>query len=267
MKIQNILYIIFTALILAYPLYEGKIVQEAYRQKILHYVYGPLALACLLFTIWNIVSSDKDSAVIFQRLTKQEGNTKALVAGRLKITSFEIIARYKFIYKNKLDAKIMMQNANPISAYIVNTRVKKDSISFTSDNPKIYYPNKHTIEFKFTFAPENPSDIYGKPLGFLENFDSLYLPWQSFTHFLALLKLGGPVELSEDPHIDFQVLINGEVIIDRKEIIKDLPPDSVVLIFRTEPKLFQDIEKYFLDEMGIVKLAFAVSRDTIGGKW
>lgn len=253
MKIQNILYILFTALILAYPLYEGKLVHEAYRQKILHYVYAPLALACLLLTIWTIVSSYKESSIFTQRLTKQEGKTKALVAGRLKITSFEIRARYKFIYKNELDAKIMMQKANPTSAYIVNTEFKKDSISFTSDNPKIYYPNKRTIEFKFSFAPDPPSDIYGKPLSFLEKFDSLYLPWQSFTHFLALLELGGPVELSEDPYLYFQVLINGEVIIDQKEIIKDLPPDSVVLIFSTEPKLFKDIERYFLDEMGIVK--------------
>ena len=253
MKIQNVLYIFFTALILAYPLYEGKLVHEAYRQKILHYVYAPLALTCLLLTIWALVSSDKESFIFTQRLAKQEGKTKALVAGRLKITSFEIRARYKFIYKNELDAKIMIQKANPITAYIVNTEVKKDSISFTSDNPKIYYPNKHTIEFKFSFAPENPSDVYGKPLRFLEKFDSLYLPWQSFTHFLSLLKLGGQVELSEDPILDFQVLINGEVIIDQKEIIKDLPPDSVVLIFRTKPKLFKDIERYFLDEMGIGK--------------
>jgi hypothetical protein len=253
MKSQNILYIFFTALILAYPLYEGKLVHEAYRQRILHYVYAPLALTCLLLTIWTLVSSDKESSLFSQRLIKQEGKTKALVAGSLKISSFEIRARYKFIYKNDLDTKIIMHKANPIAAYIVNTEVKKDSIAFTSDNPKIYYPNKHTVEFKFSFAPENPSDVYGKPLRFLEKFDSLYLPWQSFTHFLALLKLGGPVELSEDPHLDFQVLINGEVVIDQKEIIRDLDPDSVVLIFRTEPKLFKDIEKYFLDEMGIGK--------------
>jgi len=253
MKIQNILYILFTALILAYPLYEGKLVHEAYRLKILHYIYAPLALTILLLTIWKLVSSDKESFFFTQRLTKQESKTKALLAGSLKISSFEIRARYKFTYKNDLDAKIIMEKANPIAAYIVNTEIKKDSISFTSDNPKTYYPNKHTIEFKFSFAPENPSDVYGKPLRFLEKFDSLYLPWQSFTHFLALLKLGGPVELSKDPLLDFQVLINGEVVIDQKEIIKDLDPDSVVLIFRTEPKLFKDIEKYFLDEMGIGK--------------
>ena len=253
MKIQNILYIFFTALILAYPLYERKLVHEAYRQIILYYVYAPLALTCLLLTIWTFVSSDKESSIFTQRLAKQEGKTKALVAGSLKISSFEIRARYKFIYKNELDAKIIMQKANPIKTYIVNTEVKKDSISFTSDNPKIYYPNKHSIEFKFSFAPENPSDVYGKPLRFLEKFDSLYFPWQSFTHFLALLNLGGPVELSEDPLLDFQVLINGEVIIDQKEKISDLPPDSVVLIFKTEPKLFKNIEKYFLDEMRIGK--------------
>lgn len=247
MKTRDILYLFFTSLILAYPLYAEKLVSETYRAKILYFVYAPLALVCLLIMIWTFVSSNIEISVFGRRLANQEHSTKSLVAASLKISSFEIIARYQFEYKEDLKAKIIMQKANPIRAYIVNTKAEKDYISFTNDVPKLEYPTKKTIDFKFTFTPESPTEVYGRPLEFLEKYDSLYFPWASFIHYLALLKVGGPTELSSDPILSFQVIINGRVILDQGETIKDLDPDSKVLIFRTEPDLFKDIEMRFLN--------------------
>jgi len=247
MEIREILYLIFTALILAYPLYEGKLLSERYKRKIRYFVYTPLAFICLLLTIWLVVSASIEIDIFGSRLTEQEHSTKSLVAASLKISSFEIITRYQFVYKKDLKAKIRMQKANPIRAYIVNSKVEKDYVSFVNDVPKVEYPNRKTIDFKFTFAPESPAEVYGRPLGFLEKYDTLYLPWGSFIHYLALLKLGGPTELSSDPILFFQIIINGRVILDQREPIKDLDPDTKVLIFRTEPDLFKDIEMRILN--------------------
>lgn len=226
MKLQHILYLIFTALILAYPLYEKRLVPDIYRAKILYIFYAPLALVVFVLTAWMIISS---------------------VAESLKISSFEIRARYRFEYKENLNVTIAMMKANPIKAYIVNSKEKTDSLSFTTDNPNMYYPNKHTVEFKFDFTLENPAVLYGKRMGFLEKYDSIYFPWKSFTHYLALLKVGGQPELSSDPILFFQIIINGKVYLDQIENIKDIDPGSTVLIYRPEPEVFKDIEMRFMD--------------------
>ena len=42
MKAHDFLYVIFTALILAYPLYEKLLIKEEYRTKVLYYGYPNL---------------------------------------------------------------------------------------------------------------------------------------------------------------------------------------------------------------------------------
>lgn len=247
MKIRDILYLIFTALILSYPLYEKYLIKDIYRSKVLYYVYAPLAAICLALILWITISAYIESSSITRRIKNQEIHTKSLFAENLRVSSIEIRARYKFEYKSELKATFKMEKANPIKTYFVNTNIKKDSVAFACDNPKVYYPNKNTVEFKFVFSPENMAELSGKPMDYLEKFDKIYFPWKSFTHYLALLKLGGAVEQSTDPKLFFQIIINGKVLIDQEEVIKDIDPSSVILIFNTEPELFKDIEKRFLD--------------------
>jgi len=181
----------------------------------------------LAIIIWTLVSSRAESDKFFQKLTRQENSTKSLIAESLKISSFEIRTRYRYEYKNELGVQIEMKKSNPIKAYIVNNEKEKDSISFINDSPKIYYPNKNTLEFNFNFSLEEPSKVYGKPLKLLEQYDKIYFPWKSFTYFLALLKVGGrSPELASEPILFFQIIINGRVYLEQKEIIKDIEPSA-----------------------------------------
>ena len=66
-----------------------------------------------------------------------------------------------------------------------------------------------------------------------------------------MLKVGGKVSPLSEQILFPQLIINGRVYIDQKQAIKDLAPDSKVLIFRTEPELFKDIEKHYLELMGL----------------
>jgi hypothetical protein len=154
---------------------------------------------------------------------------------------------YRFEYKNSLNANFQMIKANPLKTYLVNSKAEKDSVALACDNPKVYFPDKHTVEFKFVFQPDQSTDLQGRPLGYLEKYDKIYFPWKSFIHYLALLTVGGPVIQSTDPILDFEILVNGRVLINQKEVIKDIDPNSIVLIFRTEPDLFKDIEVRFMD--------------------
>jgi len=248
MKILDILYLIFTALILSYPLYEKYLIKDIYRTKVLYYVYAPLAAICLALMLWIAISANIESGSLISRLTNQEINIKSLFAENLRISSLEIQTRYKFEHENELiKAAFKMEKSNPIKMYFVNTDIEKDFVAFACDNPKMYCPNKNTVEFKFVFFPVNMAVLSGKPMDYLEKYDKIYFPWKSFTHFLALLKLGGAVEQSTDPKLFFQIIINGKVLIDEEVVIKDLDPSSVILIFNTEPEVFKDIEKRFLD--------------------
>jgi hypothetical protein len=248
MKAYDILYIIFTALILAYPLYEKLLIKAEYRRRVLYYGYLPLAIVCVCLMGWTIIAANIESRKVSLRLTNQETRTESLRAESLKISSIEILTTYKFEYRNELNTTFKMMKANPIKTYLVNSKAEKDSISLVCENPKVYFPDKHTVEFKFKFTPDSPTGLYGRPLRHLEKYDEIYFPWKSFTHFLALLKVGGgSVEPSTDPLLAFQVLLNGRVLIDQKEAIKNIDPSDVVLIFQTEPDLFNDIETRFLD--------------------
>lgn len=237
----------FTTLILAYPLYEKYIIKDIYRSKVLYYVYAPLAVICILLMLWITVSTNIESSNLTHRLSKQEDSTKSLVADNLKISSIEIRVRYKFEYKSELKAKIRMVKANPLKTYFVNTDIEKDFIAFECDNPKVFYPTNNTIEFKFDFSPKNMADLSGKPIDYLEKYDKIYFPWGSFTHYLALLKVGGAVEQLTDPMLIFQITINGKVLIDHEGSIKNLDPGSVIIIFNTEPEIFTDIVNRFLE--------------------
>lgn len=248
MKSHDILYIIFTALILGFPLYEKLLIKEEYRAKVLYYGYLPLAIVCVCLMAWTIITTNIESRKVKLRLTNQEKSTKSLEAESLKISSFEILTSYSFEYKNELKSTFQMTKANPIKTYLVNSKVKKDSIHLVCENPKVYFPGKHAVEFKFRFTPEVPTELYGKPMGQLEVYDKIYFPWKSFTHFLAMLKVGGgSVEPSAEPLMALQVLINGRVLIDHKEPINNLNPDDVIIIFKTEPDLFKDIETRFIE--------------------
>jgi len=247
MKAQDVLYVIFTTLILAYPLYEKLLIKEEYRTRVLYFGYVPLALACVLLMVWTIISANIESKRVGLRLTGQESSTKSLLAESLKISSIEVRTTYRFEYQSELKATFQMIKANPIKTYLVNSKSEKDSAPLACDNPKVYFPDKHTVEFKFAFQPETSTDLQGRTLGYLEKYDKIYFPWKSFTHYLAMLKVGGPVKQSTDPILDFQILINGRVLIDQREVIKDIDPNSVVLIFKTEPDMFKDIEFRFLD--------------------
>lgn len=248
MKAHDILYIIFTALILGYPIYEKLLIKDEYRARVLYYGYLPLAIVCVGLMVLTIIAANIESRKVSLRLTNQEGRTESLRAESLKISSIEIQTTYKFEYRNELNATFKMMKANPIKTYFVNSKVEKDSISLVCDDPKVYFPDKHTVEFKFIFTPETPSELYGKPLGHLEKYDKIYFPWKSFTHFLALLKVGGgTIEQSTDPFMAFQMVLNGRVLIDQEEAIKNINPCDVVLIFQTEPELFKDIETRFMD--------------------
>jgi hypothetical protein len=234
-------------LILAYPLYEKLIIKDTYRSKVLYYVYAPLSVICVLLLLWITISINIESSKLNQRLSKQEDSTKSLFGDNLKISSIEIRARYIFEYKSELKAKFRMYKANPLKLYFVNTDIKKDSLSFECDNPKVYYPKNNTVEFKFDFSPENMADLSGNSLDYLEKYDKIYFPWKSFTHYLALLKVGGPVEQSTDPMLIFQIIINGKVLIDHEGSINNLDPGSVIVIFNTEPEIFADIINRFLE--------------------
>jgi hypothetical protein len=247
MKAHDILYVIFTALILGYPLYEKLLIKEEYRTRVLYYGYVPLALACVLLMVWTMISANIESKKASLRLTNQESTTKSLRAESLKISSIEVRTSYSFEYRTELKATFQMGKANPIKTYLVNSKAEKDSVHLACDNPKVYFPDKHTIEFKFSFVPETPVELHGRALSHLEKYDKIYFPWKSFTHYLALLKVGGPIEPSTEPLLAFQVLVNGRVLIDQKETIKNIDPNDVVLIFQTEPDLFKDIETRFLD--------------------
>ncbi len=246
MKAHNILSLIFTAFILAYPLYDKLLIKDTYRSTSLYYGYVPLALICLLLMLWTIISSNIESSRFHRKLTSQESRTESLLGESLKISSIEIRTTYRFKYQSELNATFNMQKANPIKSYLVNSEVEKDSLSFTCDNPNVYFPDRNTVEFKFTFIPEDPTDIHGKQLGYLEKYDKVYFPWKSFTHFLALLKLGSSMKTSTEPILIFQILINGRVLIDQIVVIKNIDPSSTVLIF-TAPELFKDIEIRSLD--------------------
>jgi hypothetical protein len=247
MKIRDILYLIFTALILSYPLYEKYLIKDIYRSNALYYIYVPLAVICFVLMLWITISGNIESSSLTHRIKNQEINTRTLFAENLLISSLEIRTRYKFEYQNDLKATIKMEKANPIKMYFVNTDIEKDSLAFVCDNPKIYFPNKNTIEFKFVFFPDDIAALSRKPMNFLEKYNKIYFPWKSFTHYLALLKLGGPIKQSTDPKLFFQIIINGKVLIEQDEVIKNIDPDSVILIFNTEPELFKDIEKRYLD--------------------
>jgi hypothetical protein len=248
MKAHDILYIIFTALILSYPLYEKLLIKDEYRARVLYYGYLPLAIVCVCLMVWTIITANIESRKVRLRLTNQEIRTESLRAESLKISSIEIRTTYKFEYRNELNATFKMMKANPIKTYLVNSKAEKNSIPLVCDDPKVYFPGKHTVEFKFRFTPETPSELYGKSLGFLEKYDKIYFPWKSFTHFLALLKVGGgTIEQSTDPFMAFQVLLNGRVLIAQEEAIKNIDPSDVVLIFQTEPDLFKNIETRFMD--------------------
>jgi hypothetical protein len=247
MKAHDILYVIFTALILGYPLYEKLLIKDKYRTKVLYYGYLPLASVCVLLMVWTIISANIESKKIGLKLTQQENSTTSLKAESLKISSVEVRTTYRFEYRNELNATFQMMKANPIRTYLVNSKAEKDSLHFICDNPKAYFPDKHTVEFKFTFTPETPTELSGKAMSYLEKYDKIYFPWKSFTHYLALLKVAGSIEPSKHPVLAFQVLVNGRVLIDQEEVIKNIDPNDGVLIFQTEPDVFRDIETRFMD--------------------
>jgi hypothetical protein len=248
MEAIDILYVIFSGFILAFPLYEKMVIKEEIRSKVLYYVYAPLAFVCLILMVWSTISSNIEKRKFVKRLAIQEKSTLSLEEENLKISSFEISTNYQFKYKDKLRFKFSMDKRNPIKTSVVNTDEAHDSITFTCDDPKVFYPDEHTIEFKFYFKPDSPSDIYGKPLSYLSKYDKIYFPWKSFTHYLALTKVGGPIEKSDfPPTLDFKVMINGRVLLDQTEEIKNIDPKSVVLIFPSQSHLFIEIEKWYLD--------------------
>lgn len=242
---KNILLLIFTLLIVAYPFLEKLIGQEN-RDKVLIYIYAPIGLLYLIITSWVILSSHFETNQLANKMLSQEKITGSLTAVIGKVSSFEIRTRYVFEYEYEVN-RITMDKANPIKAYLVKSQDKSKKIVFSTDNPKIYYPTKNMLEFRFSFTPENPEEIFGKKFSLLENFDLLYLPYQSFTHFLALVSIGKENKLKSIPLVYFQVIINGKVYIDEKQEIKDIEPGSLVLIFQSQPKLFENIENYFLD--------------------
>lgn len=248
MKIHDILYLIITALILAYPLYEKKFIKEEYRSKLLYFFYSPLAFCCLILMVWLTISTNIANTNTDNGIRNQEVKSKALIAEKLKISSFEIKTKYTFEYKNSLKAKVYMdKQPRPIKTYLVNSEKQKDSIAFVCNNPHVYYPKDNTVEFNLDFIPENPMELYGKPLYFLSNYEKVYFPWEQVTIYLALFKVGGKVEKAKEPTVSFQIIINGKPYLENTDEIKNLEPGSVILIFQTKPEIFENIEQHFLN--------------------
>ena len=253
MKIPSVLYLIFSALILSYPLYEEVIFKEEIREDMLLFVYSPFALICFGLMFYEALSTNK----IFKKFNILHGNhtkiTDSLISQNLSISKIKIHTKYIFRYKQELTAKIVMQKNNPIRAYFIDTEDKKNHLEFLCDNPQIYYPDKNAIEFSFSFRPSHPSKVYGKQVADLERFDQIYFPWQSFIHFLALLKVGGEVQKDSEPTLNFQIVINDVVYIDHESLIENIPDDSQVIIFNTEPSIFSNIDENYLSETNLTR--------------